>query len=304
MNLIEATPATHLVAHSGNVVEATPVPEPSQIRAVAVTRLGWLHHFSQDGLVLLQLRGRSQIDAVEGRFELVRGDWIVFDPDSQQQVRATRGGLAVGLLIPRRIISAMPDKGGLLPGLGRLPLRETRLALRLWAAFQAGAGAPGHLRALLQHLGDQQAGLQALASRCPGRTASRRWQMLGRMQRVRMSLQGNLTRSVRLAELARLSRFSEWWVSKTYRAIYGQTVQDASQGLRMQRACALLEHTDLSISEIGNACGFHDPCSFARLFRQRHGQSASLWRAVQQAQRQNHPSQQPRIPAVVPLDDL
>lgn len=297
---MEGEATAHLVADSGSVVEATPLPAPSVVRAVTITRLGWLHHYSQDALVLLQLRGCSYVEASEGRFELARGDWIAFDPDSRQQVRATRSGMAIGLVLPRRLFTAMPDQGGLLPGRRQISARDIRIALRLWRAYQAIPGEPGHLIALLLHLGDQQAALHSLVARCPGRTAARRWQVLARMQRVRMMLQGNLDRPVRLAELAALTRFSEWWVSKTYHAIYGETIQESSQRMRMQRARALLEHTDLSISEIGEACGFPDPCSFARLFKQRHGQPASLWRAVQQAQRQELSSQPPALPDVGP----
>src|SRR5690606_19532121 len=176
--------------------------------------------------------------------------------------------------------------------------RDIRIALQLWWAYQAKPGAPGHLSALLMHLGDPQAALHSQVARFSSRTAARPWQVLARMQRARMKPQAYLHRPVQLAELAALSRFSEWWVSKTYHAIYGEPIQESFQRMRMQRARALLEHTDLSISEIGEACGFPDPCSLARLFKQRHGQPASLWRAVQQAQRQELSSQPPALPDV------
>ena len=34
-----------------------------------------------------------------------------------------------------------------------------------------------------------------------------------------------------------------------------------------------------SIGELAEACGFHDPCSFARQFKAWHGETASSWRA-------------------------
>ncbi|MGO1893394.1 MAG: helix-turn-helix transcriptional regulator, partial [Luteimonas sp.] len=165
-------------------------------------------------------------------------------------------------------------------------------------ALADGDGA-GAMQPLLLHLQSLQASLHERADRCPGRTDVRRRQVLARMQRVHMCMQGNTHRSVRLAELAEMTRFSEWWVSKTYRAIYGETVQEASLRLRLRRACALLEHSGLSISEVGEACGFHDPCSFARLFKRRHGQTASRWRETGQARRQTGPRQSPDFPPVV-----
>jgi len=53
--------------------------------------------------------------------------------------------------------------------------------------------------------------------------------------------------------------------------------------------------TSLSISELGEACGFHDPCSFARLFKRRHGQTAAKWRARNQSRGQILPSQSPNL---------
>ena len=122
---------------------------------------------------------------------------------------------------------------------------------------------------------------------------------MARMQRVRMLMEGNTHRNVRLAELAEVSRFSEWWVSKTYRAIYGETIQESSLRLRMQRARKLLETSSMSIAELGEACGFNDPCSFARLFKRRHGLTASNWRARRQSRSQNFPSQPPGLSPVL-----
>jgi len=47
----------------------------------------------------------------------------------------------------------------------------------------------------------------------------------------------------------------------------------------MQRARELLQYSQLSITELAEACGFHDPCSFARQFKAWHGETASTWRA-------------------------
>lgn len=237
-----------------------------------------------------QLRGCTRINASEGRFELRRGEWMVFDAESLQELQVLPGGLTAGLLLSQRIEAG---HGSLLPGSGRANATELRIAMRLWRRYasspQCEMRQAAAIRPLLLHLHYVQRDQQRLVADCPGRTLARKRQVLARMQRVRMLLAGNVHRNVRLAELAELSRFSDWWVSKTFRAVYGETVQQAALAFRMQRAHALLETTALSIAEVGEACGFHDPCSFARQFKRTHGVTASYWRERSRSNRPGMP---------------
>ena len=82
----------------------------------------------------------------------------------------------------------------------------------------------------------------------------------------------------RLTELAELTSFSSWYLSKTFHGLYDESPQAASVRLRLERACELLAHTDAAIGEIGAACGFDNSCSFARAFRTRFRTTASAWR--------------------------
>lgn len=296
-----AWPESHLVvADAGAMVEQGPMPVHGLPLAAVASRLGGIRQQSQALAFWIQLRGTTQVEATEGRFVLRRGDWMVFDPASRQELQAMRGGLTAGLLLPRGF--PLPGEG-LLPGAGRARPTDIRIALNLWRRCASRPRASGDVPAavfpLLLHLQSLQAPLHERVDRCPGRTAVRKRQVLARMQRVQMCMQGNTHRNVRLSELAEMTRFSEWWVSKTYRAIYGETVQEASLRMRMGRACALLETSGMAISEVGEACGFHDPCSFARLFKRRYGQTASRWRAARQLRRQTGPRQPPDFPAVV-----
>ncbi|MEZ0471762.1 helix-turn-helix transcriptional regulator [Luteimonas salinilitoris] len=287
----------HVVADAGDAAEPPRSADGGTI-TVLVARLGSLRQTAQRFSFWMQLRGSAQVEAREGRFRLAQGEWIAFDAESMPELQVDRNGLAIGLLLSSaqaRRDSAALDYG-LFPGHGRMAAGDCRLALRLWRAHVAQATRAEPLRTLrplLLHLRHLQHELNALVDRCPGRTASRRVQVLARMQRVRMLQAGNTHRSVRLDELAELSRFSEWWVSKTFHSVYGETAQQASIRLRMERARELLEGTSLSISELSEACGFHDPCSFARLFKQWHGQTASQWRQARQACGQGVPGQSP-----------
>ncbi|NZA24784.1 helix-turn-helix transcriptional regulator [Luteimonas sp. SJ-92] len=300
--------AAHVIADAGTSIELGAIADSTQPLAAVVSRLGSLRHAGARTALWIQLRGCTRIDASEGRFTLRQSMWMVFDPESRQELQAMRNGMTVGLLLPR---ASMAPEGLLFPGSGRARRAEIRIALNLWrrrasqtrlgAAVAAKEAAPATWPLLL-HLQHLQSDLHRLVARCPGRTTARKHQVLARMQRVRMMLEGNTHRQVRLAELAELGRFSEWWVSKTFHAIYAETVQEASIRLRMQRACELLENTSLSIGELGEACGFHDPCSFARLFKSRHGQTASRWREDRRLGGQGLPPRWQGSPAVAALD--
>jgi AraC family transcriptional regulator len=277
-------PLRPLLVMPGAVAEL--VEDPAHACAVVVRALASVRSRAPCVALWWQLRGCTRIQASE---------WMVFDPESLQDLQALPGGLTAGLLLPQR---ANDCYHGLLPGSGRAELPDLRIALQLWRRYawspQHDAHPGSSLRPLLLHLQYMQRNDQRLIDNCPGRTFARRRQVLVRMQRVRMLLEGNLHRSVSLAEAAQLGCFSEWWVSKAYRAIYGETVQQATIRLRMQHARSLLQTTSLSIAEIGEACGFQDPCSFARQFKRTHGMTATRWRDHCQARRQTRSIQAPR----------
>lgn len=50
--------------------------------------------------------------------------------------------------------------------------------------------------------------------------------------------------------------------------------------LRLRRACELLTTTTLTVKEISERCGFHDPAYFTRLFKKSLGQSPSQYREL------------------------
>ncbi|GAE52731.1 transcriptional regulator [Xanthomonas arboricola pv. pruni str. MAFF 311562] len=165
----------------------------------------------------------------------------------------------------------------LYPGRSQLSRGDLRIALRLWrnAAAQSGGASA---RPLLLHLAAMQRDFIAQEQRCPGRSRSRRRQVFGRMQRARLYLEGNSDRVVRIAELAQLTNFSSWYVSKTFQSLYEESPQALSARLRLERASDLLRDTSMMIGEVAAASGFDNCCSFARAFRARFGVSASHYR--------------------------
>jgi AraC family transcriptional regulator len=253
-----------------------------------------LRHRAAGATVWLQLRGVTRVAAREGVFELRRGDWLVLDRDSCPELQADRNALTLGLTLAPLAVSER-RRSELLPGLGWMPVADRRIAMRLWrnGAGQEGAGqgrepASPHdrpqddrahaIQAAVAHLSGLQGRLDPAIARCPGRSVARKRQVFARLQRARLFLQGHCDRVVRLGELAALTSFSSWYLSKTFHAIYRESPQSASVRLRLERACALLVGSDRAIGEVGVACGFDNSCSFARAFRARYGLTASDYR--------------------------
>src|SRR5690606_9341607 len=72
-----------------------------------------------------------------------------------------------------------------------------------------------------------------LQGRPPGRTEERRRQLLSRILRARMFIEGHADRVVRITELARLCSFSPWHFTKTFHQIFGETPQGCGVRVRL-----------------------------------------------------------------------
>lgn len=272
----------YVIADRGATINLPPLAGTT--RWLTVAHAG---HLRSQGLglsLLIQVRGRARVIAREGRFDLKPGDWLVLDRDSAPDVQADRHGLTIGVAAAAEGGSAR--RHDLLPGTGRMSAADLRIALRLWrhgagatdGAAQAVEAASHGFQAVAQHIAALQRDMDDGIARCPGRSVSRKRQVFGRMQRAKLFLEGHRDRVVRLTELAELTSFSIWYLSKTYHEIYRESPQAASVRLRLERACELLADSVCSISEVGMACGFDNSCSFARAFRARYGMTASDYR--------------------------
>jgi AraC family transcriptional regulator len=254
-------------------------------KMAAISRSATFGVGDNHGSFWLVLRGGVQVDCREGRLLLKAGDWIALDRDSRPTLMAGRRSLALAMLLPATGGSALDQPGlpTLYPGRGSINHRNRRLALHLWrrAAANADPDPSATVRCAMHFLMSLQEGLMTFVDRCPGRSLWRKRQVFARMQRARLHLDGNLNRTVPLSELAQLSNFSVWYFTKTFHAIYGEGPRETLSRTRLHQASLLLESTSLSVGEVGAACGFENPCSFARAFRAHYGTTASTYRGVQ-----------------------
>jgi AraC family transcriptional regulator len=281
------------IADRGSVRELQPSPQAGAHWAVA-SRLGSLRLAAPATSLWLQLRGSTIIEAREGRFVLRRGEWIAFEAEAMPRLLAHRSGVTGGVVLPPETWEALArDLDHPVPGRGRLAGRDQRIVLRLWReANRAHAQDPDTaLRTLLSHFGSLQPDLEALIRHCPGRSRRRKRQVLARMQRARMHLEGNPHRVVRIGELASMASLSVWYFSKTFHALYGESPQAYGLRMRLEHAMRSLAETSLTVSEIAESCGFENCCSFTRAFRAHAGMPPTHYRAQAQPL---HEAQAPR----------
>ena len=99
-----------------------------------------------------------------------------------------------------------------------------------------------------------------------------------RIDRVIDYLRGNLDRSVKLAELANVACFSEFHFHRIFRAVSGETLNNFTNRLRLEKAARLLRYSEQSLTEIALACGFSSSATFSRAFRHGYDTSPSQYR--------------------------
>ncbi|MGB3392065.1 MAG: helix-turn-helix transcriptional regulator [Stenotrophomonas sp.] len=254
--------------------------EGSRPDCIGVARLGSLQTSGTVFTLWMQLRGSSWIESREGKFRLHQREWIAFEKESRPMIQAGRDGICIGVALDGdalRLLGRLADSS-VYTGHGHMSRTEALLALRLWREAQADASGVHALRPLLLHVASLQRELADGVQRCPGRSRLRKRQVFGRLQRARMYLEGNSHRVVRVGELAELTNFSSWYLSKTFQSLYEESPQSLSARLRLERAAMLLRDTDMMVGEVASASGFDNCCSFARAFRARFGTSASRYR--------------------------
>jgi AraC-like DNA-binding protein len=88
----------------------------------------------------------------------------------------------------------------------------------------------------------------------------------------------NLARPVSAEELAARLALSPSRLRAVFREEIGAPLGEFVARARMNRACALLGRSDLSVSEVAAACGFESIYSFSRAFRRRKGMAPTEFR--------------------------
>src|SRR5580658_923934 len=99
-----------------------------------------------------------------------------------------------------------------------------------------------------------------------------------RIDRVIDYLRGNLDRQVKLEELAKVACFSEFHFHRIFGAVSGESLNDFTNRLRLEKAARLLRFSDQNLTDIALDCGFSSSATFSRAFRSGYDNSPSQFR--------------------------
>ncbi|MGI6239487.1 MAG: helix-turn-helix domain-containing protein [Christensenellales bacterium] len=91
-------------------------------------------------------------------------------------------------------------------------------------------------------------------------------------------LRKNYAEPVTLDRLAMMAFLSPKYFSRVFKEQTGMTFTEYVQGLRVKRACELLEEGDLNLCQIAQSVGYADYKSFLRVFKKITGESPSDYR--------------------------
>lgn len=88
----------------------------------------------------------------------------------------------------------------------------------------------------------------------------------------------NFTQDLTLEQLARKYYISVSYLSRKFKQMTGENFSEYLAGKRIEYACQLLNDTDLSVAQVGTACGYPDCFYFSRIFKKVKGVPPSRFR--------------------------
>lgn len=100
-----------------------------------------------------------------------------------------------------------------------------------------------------------------------------------RLLRVLDHVYANLDGDLSLDTLADMAAFSRFHFHRVFTAMTGETVAAFIRRVRLYRAVTALLETDASLAEVAKECGYPNPKSFSRAFRDAFGQAPGAFRS-------------------------
>jgi len=91
-------------------------------------------------------------------------------------------------------------------------------------------------------------------------------------------LRDHLDQPLKLEELAKVACFSEYHFHRVFGAMTGETLNDFTNRLRLEKAARLLTKTRQSATEIALDCGFSSSATFSRSFNKSFNTSPTQYR--------------------------
>ena len=100
------------------------------------------------------------------------------------------------------------------------------------------------------------------------------------VEKTREFIASNYASAFTREQIAAELGVSPAYVSRIFRQQCGIALWDYVNEYRIARACDLLKHSDLTVTEVAFTVGFNDPGYFSRIFRKETGQSPAAFRAA------------------------
>lgn len=124
----------------------------------------------------------------------------------------------------------------------------------------------------------------ALVVHALGRLPARAWtdqKLDARVTKAMEFLQANLSRRITAEDAARAAGVSVRNLNHLFRSQARMAPMSVLLGYRLDRACHLLRHTDQSIEQVAENCGFPNRYYFSRMLKQHRGVSPAAYRKGQ-----------------------
>jgi two-component system, response regulator YesN len=99
------------------------------------------------------------------------------------------------------------------------------------------------------------------------------------MRKAESFIKGNFTRKISLSEVAKIAGLSAPYFSTIFKEEMGENLSKYINRQRVEKASRMLLETDLSLSDISNACCFDDQSWFSKIFKSFTGISPSKYRS-------------------------
>jgi AraC family transcriptional regulator len=112
-----------------------------------------------------------------------------------------------------------------------------------------------------------------------------------RERQVKQLILERLGESLEVTELARACSLSRSHFSRAFKCSTGLSPQDWIRTQRIARAKLLIQHTDLSLTQISLECGFCDQAHFCHMFTRSEGINPFAWRCQITREPRTHRSQ-------------
>lgn len=98
------------------------------------------------------------------------------------------------------------------------------------------------------------------------------------VRRIKEYVASHYMNPLRLSDICERMRFSLPYISTLFREKTGMTFRDYVLSVRMERACALLSSSEMTVQSIAALVGYSDPAFFYKTFKRRLGMTPEAYR--------------------------